>query len=154
MPAARQAFRSTDPFSNDLITVFGDLEDPMTVVERRARALFGDGVIAWEGDPATFQFSFVSRRAEEALGYPRARWTEEPTFWADVVVHRDDKADAVAFCATATGKRRDHEFVYRAVTADGRVRYLRDIVRVCCGPRGVPVRLRGLMLDVTDDAGA
>lgn len=103
----------------------------------------------WEGDAQTFQFSFVSDSAERILGYPVSRWTKEPTFWADIVVHPDDRSDAIAFCALATGKCRDHNFVYRALSADGRIVVLHDIVKVILGPKRIARTLRGIMLDVT-----
>ncbi len=139
--------RLDDPLVERL---FGAPRDPMTELDDRARALFPDShPIVWAGDPATFRFSFVSASAEIVLGYPAARWCDEPTFWSDVVVHPDDRDDAVAYCALATGKRRDHRFEYRARAADGRIVWLHDLVRVVLGPRGIPAELRGVMFDVT-----
>lgn len=132
--------------------VFGAPGDSMDAVEKRASELLGDTKsIVWEGDPQTFQFSFVGNIAEELLGYPVKRWTVEPTFWADVVVHKEDRDDAIAFCALATGKCQDHDFVYRAVAHDGRVVWLHDVVKVIRGPRGVAERLRGIMMDITPE---
>lgn len=130
--------------------VFGRSTDPMTDVERRAHEhLQGMDVVVWEGDASTFQFSFIGENAERLLGYPRDRWTTEATFWADSVVHPEDRNDAIAFCALATGQSRDHDFIYRAVADDGRVVWLHDIVKVIRGPRGIPERLRGVMIDLT-----
>ena len=130
--------------------VFGRSIDPMTDVEARAHELLqGMDVVVWEGDASTFQFSFIGETAVRLLGYPRDRWIKEATFWADSVVHPDDRSDAIAFCALATGQSRDHDFVYRAVADDGRVVWLHDIVKVIRGPRGIPERLRGVMIDVT-----
>ncbi len=50
----------------------------------------------------------------------------------------------------ATGRRADHVFEYRARHADGTVVWLLDYVTVVLGERGLPVRLRGLMLDITE----
>ncbi len=106
--------------------------------------------VVWEGDPSTFQFLYVSPCAEEILGYPARAWLEEPAFWAETVVHPEDRRDAIAYCALATGKGRDHDFVYRAVKANGGVVWLHDVVKVFLGPKGVPRRLRGLMFAVAD----
>jgi len=130
--------------------IFGSGADPMDDVERRARRALADRrPIVWEGDATTFQFSYVSPAAEDVLGYPRRRWTGEPTFWGDIVVHPEDRDDAIAYCALATGKCQDHDFVYRAVAADGRVVWLHDIVKVIPGAKGIPERLRGIMIDIT-----
>ena len=137
-------------FGDAIRRLFGGVDDPIATVEARAEQIFpGARAIVWEGDAMTFQFSFVGRAAEEVLGYPARRWIEEPTFWADIVVHPDDREDAIAYCALATGACRDHTFEYRARAANGRIIWLRDLVQVIVGRRGIPERLRGVMFDVT-----
>ncbi len=127
--------------------VFGTGADPIEAVARRADELLaGRRAIVWEGDPATFAFRYVSDSAVEVLGYPVEAWLTAPAFWAESVVHPDDRGDAVGYCALATGQCRDHDFVYRAVTRDGRVVRLHDVVRVYIGPRGVADRIRGVMI--------
>ncbi len=106
-----------------------------------------DGIV-WEADVATTRFTFVSQQAERLLGYPIARWLEEPAFWPDHM-HPDDRPWAVPFCASATAEMKPHEFEYRMIAADGRVVWLRDIVTVVC-ENGRPVKLRGVMVDITE----
>ncbi|HEY82742.1 MAG TPA: PAS domain S-box protein [Dehalococcoidia bacterium] len=103
--------------------------------------------IMWEADAQTFRFSFVSKQAERLLGYPPELWLAEPTFWKDHI-HPDDRDWAVDFCRQATKEKRPHEFEYRMVTADGRTVWLRDIVTVIV-ENDQPVKLRGLMVDIT-----
>ncbi|HVM44354.1 MAG TPA: PAS domain-containing protein [Candidatus Thermoplasmatota archaeon] len=105
--------------------------------------------IFWEADPVTFQFSFVSQRAERLLGYPLEDW-KRPGFWADKL-HPDDRHWAVDFCVQCTKEGQDHAFEYRMITASGGVLWLRDVVYVIRGPDGSPARLRGVMVDVTRD---
>lgn len=140
----------TDKLSNTAAQIFGADSDSMEAVEERALRLLPDHrPIVWEGDAQTFQFMFVGGAAEEILGYPASRWTGEPTFWADVVVHPEDRDDAIAFCALATGRGADHDFQYRARHADGRsIVTLHDIVKVVKSSRGVPERLRGIMIEI------
>jgi PAS domain-containing protein len=126
----------TEPgLAERLRQVFGMPSDTMPLLEQRAEELLGDRAIVWEGDAATFQVSYVGRAAEVLLGYPASRWTTEPAFWAETVVHPEDRDDAVAYCALATGQARDHDFVYRAIAADGRVVWLTTWSRCCadCG---------------------
>lgn len=106
-----------------------------------------DGIV-WEADARTFQFTFVSQQAERLLGYPIERWLTEPTFWQDNI-YPDDRASAVAFCVSATAQKRNHDFEYRMIAADGHIVWLRDIVSVIV-ENGVPVKLRGVMVDVTE----
>ncbi len=106
-----------------------------------------DGVV-WEGDAQTFHFSFVSPQAERILGYPVQRWLDEPSFWKDHI-HPDDRDWAVSYCAGCTLDNRSHRFEYRMLAADGKVVWLRDIVTVL-SENGRPVKLRGLMIDITE----
>ncbi len=116
---------------------------------RRFRGLIQQlDVIIWEADPATWQTTFVSQRAEEILGYPITQWLAEPEFWVKHV-HPDDRAQAVAWCQAAIQTGRDHELEYRAVAADGRVVWLRDIIHVVRDSEGRAQKLRGVAVDIT-----
>jgi two-component system, cell cycle sensor histidine kinase and response regulator CckA len=103
--------------------------------------------ILWEADPATFQFSFVSHQAERILGYPTYQWLSERDFWSKHT-HPDDVDWCTTFCLAATAERRDHDFEYRMIAADGRVVWLRDIVTVKI-ESDQSIRLQGIMIDVT-----
>jgi PAS domain S-box-containing protein len=105
--------------------------------------------IVWEADARTWQFSFVSQGAEGILGYPSQRWLGEPGFWQSIL-HPDDREHAVEYCRQLTDQGRDHELEYRAMAADGRVVWLRDMVRVILDEAGAPQRLRGIMIDITE----
>ncbi|MBI4542236.1 MAG: PAS domain S-box protein [Gemmatimonadetes bacterium] len=109
-----------------------------------------DGIV-WESDAETFAFTFVSRQAERILGYPVERWLREPDFWRDHI-HPEDRERAVAYCLGATRERRDHELEYRMLAADGRAVWLHDVVTVVAG-EGRQVRLRGVMVDITEGKG-
>jgi PAS domain-containing protein len=138
-------------FAQKISRIFGSDQDPMPAVERRALDLLPEfRPIVWEGDAQTFQFHYVGGAAEAILGHPSSRWVEEPTFWTDTVVHPEDRNDAIAYCAMATGNGRDHDFQYRARSADGRVVLLHDIVKVVKGKRGVAERLRGIMIEIPE----
>ncbi|MFP5375111.1 MAG: PAS domain-containing protein [Gammaproteobacteria bacterium] len=129
--------------------VFGDGGDDIRQVERRARDAYpGQRLIVWEGDPQTFAFGYVGGDAEQLLGHPASAWLG-PSFWVESIVHPEDRRDAVAYCALASGKACDHVFEYRAVHPAGGVVWLLDYVRVVLGPRGIPSLLRGLMFDIT-----
>jgi PAS domain S-box-containing protein len=91
---------------------------------------------------------FISKQAERVLGYPVERWLSEPTFWKDHV-HPEDQEWALQFCQTATAEKRDHDFEYRMIAADGRVVLLRDLVTVVVEDNRV-TRVRGVMVDLTN----
>ncbi len=132
--------------------LFAESESLRGAAEASARR-FSDLVqgldaIVWEADAETFQFSFVSRRAEAVLGYPVERWLEDPGFCAGII-HPEDRERIVASCQTATAEGRDHQFEYRAVAADGRVVWIRNLVRVVRDADGRVRQLHGVMVDIT-----
>lgn len=108
--------------------------------------------IVWEMDPATWTFTYVSERAERLFGYPLERWTE-PGFWQEVLLDERDRDWCVGFCTSASEERRNHAFLYRARTADGRTLWLKDVVRVIPGADGTVTMLRGVMQEVTEHYG-
>lgn len=105
-----------------------------------------DGMV-WEADAETFRFTFVSEQAEQILGYPRGRWTEESDFWANHI-HPEDREWAIRFCAKATREKKPHRFEYRMFAADGRILWFGDIVTVIV-ENDKAIKLRGVMIDIT-----
>jgi len=105
-----------------------------------------DGMV-WEADAETFRFTFVSEQAEQILGYPKGRWTEEPDFWTNHI-HPDDREWAIRFCAQATQEKKPHRFEYRMFAADGRIVWFGDIVTVVV-ENDRAIKLRGVMIDIT-----
>ncbi|MEO6734203.1 MAG: PAS domain S-box protein [Ferruginibacter sp.] len=103
--------------------------------------------IVWEANAATFQFSFVSKRAEALLGYPVSEWIESPLFWPNHI-HPDDRETAVSICMQYTSERKSHEFEYRMIAADSSIVWLQDIVSVILNEDGTQF-LRGIMVDIT-----
>ena len=110
-----------------------------------------DGIV-WEADAQTFEFSFVSKQAERLLGYPTQMWIESASFWANHM-HPDDREQAVHYCQSCTLDKKSHEFEYRMIAADGSIVWLHDIVTVVV-ENGLPVKLRGIMIDITQKRNA
>jgi len=111
-----------------------------------AKLIHSLDAIVWEADAGTFQFTFVSPRAERVLGYPIERWLE-PDFWRNHT-HPDDIDWCSAFCVDSIKRGEDHEFEYRMIAADGSVVWLHDIVSVRTESEG-NLHLSGIMLDIT-----
>src|SRR5207302_8410720 len=107
------------------------------------------GAIVWEADAATWRHGFVSRRAEDVLGYPVEEWLADPSFWADHL-HPDDRDEAIRVCRTEADGSRDRVVEYRMIARDGSVVWIRDLVTVVpATSSGTPARICGLMVDVT-----
>lgn len=124
------------------------VEARLAASERRMASLIQtvDGIV-WEADAETFNFTFVSKRAEDLLGYSAEDWLQ-PGFWVDHL-HPEDKSWASEYCASCTGRLEPHDFDYRFIAADGRTVWLHDIVAVIV-EAGKPRWLRGLMVDITE----
>jgi PAS domain S-box-containing protein len=103
--------------------------------------------IVWESDPRRRRFSFVSRHAEDMLGYPQAAWLQEDGFWQQIV-EPEDLPLAELYLQDAVGRARDHDHEYRLRKADGQVIWVRDRVHVAVGEDGAS-RLHGVTMDVT-----
>lgn len=128
----------------DVGTVFPVSDTFFRTLVQSLRAVF------WEADAQTFHFTYVSPQAEELLGYPTTRWLKEPDFWI-AHIHPEDRAQTVAYCRETTDRGEDHDITYRMIHANGRVVWIRDIITVVPDAQGRPYRLRGLLLDVTEE---
>jgi PAS domain S-box-containing protein len=104
-----------------------------------------DGIL-WELDYVNWNFTFVSKQAEDILGYPIERWMTIRASGFQVFTPTTVNGSSIPVKRRL--KREDHQFVYRMIAADGRVVWLRDIVTVEMS-EGRPVRLRGVMVDIT-----
>jgi PAS domain S-box-containing protein len=104
--------------------------------------------VLWRADPATFRFTFVSPSAAALLGYPAARWVDDPNFWIDHL-HPDDRDEAIATCQRETAKGRDHLMEYRMLHAEGRAVWVQDSGSVVL-EGGKPVSLVGAMIDISN----
>lgn len=108
----------------------------------------GLDAIVWEADAATWEFSLVSQRAEEILGYPLKLWLTKPDFWGSVI-HPEDRERVTALLWAAASQGGDSELEYRIMTSEGRVLWFRNVVRAVRDGEGRVRRLRGLMVDIT-----
>jgi two-component system sensor histidine kinase UhpB len=97
--------------------------------------------VVWRGDPDAGRIRFVSREAGALLGYPAERWTAEPGFLR-AHVHPADREWATA------GGEAPREF--RMLAADGRVVWVRNLVRAVRDAAGRPLEGVGVMIDVSE----
>ena len=105
-------------------------------------------LIPWEIDVASKRFTFVGEQAEEMLGYPRDQWYSGD-FWTQAL-HEEDRARAVKTRWDNCRRLQSFNHKYRIVGADGQVFWIHDIVNVVRDQNGKPVKLRGVMVDVTE----
>ncbi|HMK03926.1 MAG TPA: PAS domain S-box protein [Ferruginibacter sp.] len=131
------------------ITEYKKIENEILESHQRMDTLINtiDGIV-WEADAVSFKFTFVSKKAEQILGFPVEQWIAEQNFWANHM-HPDDRGWAVEYCLRATREKRKHDFEYRMIARDGSVLWLRDIVTVIT-ENDQPVQLRGIMVNITE----
>ena len=153
---AMTAIEMADDAAPRLLLVIEDLtaEERLQAARQQSEQRYRDLIqgldaIVWEADARTFAFSFVSRRAETVLGFPVEHWLRERDFWAKRI-HPQDRESVLRGMREALAEGRDHEFEYRAVAADGREVWLRDIVHVVRDGDEPPATLRGLTVDLTE----
>jgi two-component system, cell cycle sensor histidine kinase and response regulator CckA len=123
------------------------VEEELQASEARYRGLVeGIEAIVWEANARSFNFTFVSPRAVDVLGYPVEDWYQ-PGFWLSRL-HPEDRERTYDACLDSVQRAVDHELLYRMVAANGKPVWLRDLVRVE-GVEGEVEILRGVMMDVT-----
>ena len=106
------------------------------------------GGIAWEADPVTMRFTYVSPQAERILGYPIERWMAESTFWKNHLHPADrDRAWTARILVKTELQARNLE--YRMIAADGKTIWFNDLHTVVTeGDQSV--KILGIMTDITD----
>lgn len=118
--------------------------------QQRIKSLINtiDGIV-WECDAKTFEFTFISKKVENILGYTAEEWLSSKTFWKDHI-YSEDKESVISFCSEKTKENSDHDFEYRMVAKDGSIVWLRDIVNVV-SENNQAISLRGIMINITKD---
>lgn len=103
--------------------------------------------IVWEASINPFRSTFISKQAEEILGYSVKRWMEESDFW-ETHLHPEDREGTIRSYLNFSTENETNEFEYRMIAADGSIVWFKDIVTVVFG-NNEPKYLRGIMVDIT-----
>jgi PAS domain S-box-containing protein len=127
------------------------MEQAARIEAETARRRFHDLVegldaIVWEAEPDG-RFTFVSRRAEQILGFAPEHWIRGDTWQRHIFAEDRDRVLDVLRHASPDGA---NDCEYRAMTANGRLLWLRLIVYAMRDEGGDVRQLRGLIVDVTE----
>ncbi|MES2239233.1 MAG: PAS domain S-box protein [Bacteroidota bacterium] len=116
--------------------------------QQRIKSLINtvDGIV-WECDAQTLEFTFISKKVKDILGYTAEEWINDNSFWIDHI-HPEDKENAFNFFKEQTSQLKNHDFEYRMIAKNGAIVWLRDIVNVIVED-GKAKSLRGIMIDIT-----
>jgi PAS domain S-box-containing protein len=104
--------------------------------------------VVWTLDLASNSFLFVTQNARRLLGYPIQHWTNNASFWTDRV-HAADREWVTQAYRQAIQRGEAHSSEFRAVTADGRVLWLRESAQLLTDAQGRPRYLTGITMDVS-----
>ena len=105
-------------------------------------------MIPWEADPDTMRITFMGDLVEEVMGYPPSRWLSK-NFWVDRL-HPGDRRQALDRINRNSRRLQNFDHEFRMYDAKGRVRWLRNIVNVVRNDAGLPERVRGFIVDITE----
>jgi hypothetical protein len=105
-----------------------------------------DGIV-WECNAQTLEFTFISKKVEDILGYSAEEWISHPTFWLEHI-YPEDKESTLQYRFGKNNQNLNHDFEYRMIAKDGSIVWLRDIVNVIV-ENGKASTLRGIMIDIT-----
>lgn len=109
--------------------------------------------VFWEAVGMPPMFTSVTSRAEGLLGYPVERWLSDPEFWLSHV-HPEDRDKAQNHWRRALSGSAPNRFEYRAVHADGRTLWLRNLLSVMLPSDNSISRSRGFLVDITAERSA
>lgn len=104
--------------------------------------------IPWKIDWKTMRFTYIGPQIEALLGWPPESWKSVED-WANRM-HPEDRASVVDYCVSQSKTGCDHEADYRALTADGRTVWIRDVVHVMRNVSGEVESLVGFMFDISE----
>jgi PAS domain S-box-containing protein len=147
--------RMLEDYSNELRAVNREMEKR---VQERTEELVAshqnfqdvvntiDGIV-WEAEVGKPGFSFVSSQAERITGYPAPLWLREERFWQKIL-HPEDLDRLTGDRYQYPDQKKDVQSEYRIITADKRVLWMRDHIKVIYH-KGLPHKMRGIMVDVT-----
>jgi PAS domain S-box-containing protein len=105
-----------------------------------------DGVV-YTIDAETRHTLFISPQVESLTGYQLDLFYAQPDLWLNLI-HPDDREAATAFARRAVEKEQSFQQEYRMVSADGRIIWLRDVVKVARDETG-RLLMRGLGINIT-----
>ncbi|HEX4595139.1 MAG TPA: response regulator [Bryobacteraceae bacterium] len=105
--------------------------------------------VVWSVELPANKFTFVSRHAEQLLGFPAGHWTTTESFWTERV-HPADRDWVAKSYQNAIDRAEGHVAEFRALAADGSLVWLREKARVVADSQGRFTRLIGVTIDITE----
>jgi len=131
------------------VTAHVKAEQARTDAELRYRTLIEQLPVAAYVQHGDGRTNFLGPQIEHILGYPRARWADEPGFWKECI-HPDDRDSAVERHDQFVRGGESYVDEYRMLGADGETRWIRETAAVVAGDGAPSSIVQGVVADVTD----
>lgn len=108
----------------------------------------GIDAIIWELDPKTNNYTFVSQRAEELLGYPLSTWLDQSKFF-ERYCHPSDIAASQEKILETLDAGTPGEFTCRAITSTGNIVWLNNRIKVIKNEQSNETTILGVSVDIS-----
>lgn len=105
--------------------------------------------IVWAVELPSMKFVFVSRQAENLLGFAPEHWTGHPSFWWDRIADVD-RNWVIRSYQRAMETREPQSLEFQAVTASGSIVWLREQARLIPATEDQPQYMIGIAVDITE----
>jgi PAS domain S-box-containing protein len=94
------------------------------------------------------RIEYVSPQAEQLLGYPRNAYTDDPSFWANIM-HPDDAGPVQQQSLQTSKSFAPFSMEYRVIARDKRVVWLKDEAALVRDADGEPLYWLGIWTEIT-----
>lgn len=103
--------------------------------------------VSWEFDLRKQRFTYVSKNAEDFLGYELQEWKDFDS-WKQMV-HEEDRMWASEYCVSEINKGNKHSLEYRMLKKNGEVIWVLDAVTLAKDDHGNVEKVFGFIVDIT-----
>ena len=121
------------------------LEEKLTLLDM---AIKSAGIGTWVFDLAGDR-KYFDNKASQLLGFPVAKYKRSEKEFLDCI-HAGDRNAVKIILADVIRKKTDFETDFRVLWPDGTVKFLTSRAKIIINDKGIPVRLNGLIWDITD----
>ncbi|NET33370.1 MAG: EAL domain-containing protein [Cyanothece sp. SIO1E1] len=105
--------------------------------------------VVWSVDAQTSKLLYLNSAVEKIYGYDMSAFFEHPDLWQSVVYPVDQPQVEIANQTFLELGKKDLE--YRILRSDGEIRWLRERVRYIYDDDNQPIRIDGLITDITQN---
>lgn len=103
--------------------------------------------VLWIASLSRGEMNFLSPTIESLMGCTPEELMENPNLWTEMIHPEDSEEREIV--KNRFKERKDRELTYRIIRSDGDVHWVRDRFRTIVSREGKPLRMYGLLTDVT-----